>query len=131
MKKSQTLSLDVLIAVMIFIAVIAIFYYISVTPSSKEKKETLKVDALRIASQIDYQGDISLIDKYRNLDVNKVNELYSKDKEQLKNELGLRNKFCIYIVDKDGNILAFQNKTGIGYGDVVINGIPCGEKVNP
>ncbi len=129
-KKAQGLSLDLLIAVLLFLGIIGAFYYISLHKGpTQQEVEELKVDTLKLTTQLDYQGDIGILDEYRNLNIDKVNQLYNKTPEEIRNELGLRGKFCIYITDSQGNVLIFNNKTGVGYSDVVVGGTPCGEEV--
>ena len=125
--RAQSLSVDLLVAVMIFIAVIGIFYYLSIKNSPSKQVDKLQSDALKVTAMLQDPQKFGVVDQYKSIDINKLNQLYASSPENISEELGISSKFCIYIVDSHGHVLMFQNKTGIGYGDVIIGGLPCGE----
>jgi len=129
MKKriGQSLSIDLLIAVMIFLAVIGIFYYLSTRTTPAEDGELLQSEALKLSTKLQDPNELGVIDEYRNLDIDKLEELYEKNASELQRELGLRSRFCIYIIDSNGDILVINNRNGVGFSDISIDGVPCGQ----
>jgi hypothetical protein len=47
---------------------------------------------------------------------------------ELKNTLNVKNEFCIYFEDKNGNLIEIEDGVrSIGSGVIEINGVPCGK----
>ena len=91
MKKSQTWSMDLMIAMVIFIGVIFVFYIILSTNGDNKIRE-LKDDALIVAENINITKNISQIE-----------ELLGEDYSELKRKLRVKNEFCIFLEDEEGN----------------------------
>ena len=61
------------------------------------------------------------------IDEDSLEIIMKKDYAALKNELGLKNDFCIFFYDEDGNPVKIGGKeTGIGSDKLKINGVSCG-----
>ncbi len=126
-RSAQSLSLDLLVAVMIFLSIIVIFYYLSHTKSSVEKSDYLHEQALKVSSLLSSEGIIS---SSREINLSSLEELYSMDPKEIQKLLSINSKFCIYVVDSEGNIIAINNKVGVGYSDINISGFPCGTNLS-
>lgn len=114
MKKSQAWSMDIMIAMVIFIGVIFVFYTILST-NEGDKIVELKDDALVIAENINITKNISLIE-----------ELLREDYSELKKKLRVKNEFCIFIEDEAGNVIYLsQDRPGIGSGKIKISDVEC------
>jgi predicted transcriptional regulator len=115
MKTSQAWSMDIMIAMVIFIGVIFVFYSILST-NGGDKTGELKDDALIIAENINITKNISYIE-----------ELLGEDYSELKKKLRVKNEFCIFIEDEEGNVIYLsQDQPGIGSGKINISDVPCG-----
>lgn len=136
--QGQSWSLDMILAVVVFILIIAVFYSLLSSNKGTTKTDTLQKESNTILSALDsstgLNNSYAVINK-GNIDPQKLQELYSSDYGALKQQLGLRGDFCIYVVDQNGNIITvIANGTelaGFGNGNLSINDIPCGTRVPP
>ena len=65
-----------------------------------------------------------IISKENQIDVDK---LILMNEQEIKEELGIRNKFCI-VFEKDGKLVKIdpeEDILGIGSNDIVVNGVNC------
>ena len=115
MKNSQAWSMDIMIAVVLFIGVIFAFYWIF-SSNQESKEEELKEDATIVLENLNITEDISQID-----------ELLLEDYTVLKRKLRVENEFCLYFEDEDGNLIELGKAVvGKGSSDIELQGIPCG-----
>ncbi|MBA3063919.1 hypothetical protein FP803_00605 [Candidatus Woesearchaeota archaeon] len=124
MKKAQTWSLDVMIAIFIFIVVIIGFFYIIDMSSKPNKAEKLKEEGETVPDILISSGtgenQTAVLEK--KVDEGKIDELVEKSKtkegyENLKKELGIDGEFYIHFEDDDGNIIYINESAGtVGIG---------------
>ena len=127
MKKAQAWSMDVMIAVIFFLIIIGAIIYISFFLSHKEKMDKLKDDADIIYKAFSSEGKIKIIDDSK-INVPDLNNITNKDYESIKEEIGVKNDFCVYFVDDKGNLVYLDesnNNPGIGSSRITINGKAC------
>jgi len=107
--------MDIMIAIVIFIGAIFVFYSIlSADPSDKTNE--LEDEALIVAKNINITNNITLIE-----------ELFEEDYYLLKKKLRVKNEFCIFLEDEDGNIIYItQDHPGMGSDKINISDVPCG-----
>lgn len=130
MKKAQTWSLDVMIAIFIFIVVVIGFFYILDMSSKPNEAEKLKdegetVPDILISSETE-ENQSAIVEK--KVDEGKIDELVNKSQtkegyENLKKELGIEGEFYIHFEDDEGNIIYIneeENIIGIGSDEVKI-----------
>ena len=131
MERGQVWSVDVLLAVVIFISVILIFYTTMVT-RHKPGIDNLGAQAAELKIELEQNNELGFI-KQDEIDEEKLVafvENVTHDYSGIKKKLGIKGEFCIFYEDADGNIIIFSgNKTSIGYPGVYINGTPCGSEV--
>ena len=130
MKKAQTWSLDVMIAIFIFIVVIIGFFYIIDMSSKPNEAEKLKDEGETVPDILISSGtgenQSAVLEK--KVDEIKIDELVEKSQtpegyENLKKELGIEGEFYIHFEDDDGNIIYIDESdgtVGIGSGEVTI-----------
>jgi hypothetical protein len=117
-KKGQSLSFDAITATALFVAllIIAVIYYYNLNQSGIQN--TLSRESVIISQNLlsTTQSQPGLTDA-GTLDDKKLEEiirrlLTSGDSEAeyqaIKVEMGIRDDFCIYIEDEDGNLLMLQ-----------------------
>ncbi len=129
MKKAQTWSLDVMIAVFIFIVVVIGFFYIIDMSSKPDEAEKLKdegetVPDILISSET---GENQSAVMEKKVDEGKIDELVEKIQtkegyENLKKELGIEGEFYIHFEDDDGNIIYInESAETVGIGSDQVN----------
>lgn len=131
--KGQSWSFDLVLAFVVFILIIGILYAL-LSHKKTDRVAELELEAASLTSNLDAQTAINpqlaLIDK-GTIDPVRLDALASKDYESLKQDLGLRGDFCIYLVDYNGNILPINGTVGYGNGNLTINSISCGNALPP
>ncbi len=116
-KKTQTLSFDVLIAVVVFVAAVAfIIYLISQYSGGRANLDALIEDGEVISSQLISPGtepanDLAIVVKNR-LEKEKLAELAALPYEELKAVIGVEGDFCIHFEDEDGNLVDIDERPG-------------------
>jgi len=127
--RAQAWSMDITLAVIIFIASFFVIYAIATNRTSTSTEE-LTQEAERISKEAASENSSLSIVESNQLDQIKVEDLIGQDYEEIKKKLRIENEFCIYIEDKDGNLIYLnqsetENITGIGSPDITIGGNPC------
>ncbi|MFH0867722.1 MAG: hypothetical protein V1831_00240 [Candidatus Woesearchaeota archaeon] len=126
MKKSQTWSMDIMIAIVIFMGTIFIFYSI-LNNNPDDKTRELQEDASRVLKNIASEdSDVGIIE---GVEVNKtrLEELLGEDYSEIKKKLRVKNEFCLFLEDENGNIIYLTpEQAGVGSEKINISGIPCG-----
>jgi hypothetical protein len=113
--QGQSWSLDIILAFVIFVLIIGIFYAL-LGNNKKDKTNDLTLESSTITNNLDSanangqsNNPLTIINK-GNIDNDKAIELYTAtDYEDLKKQLGIKGEFCIYIVDQEG---VYQNISG-------------------
>ena len=128
----QSWSLDVILAFVIFMLIVGIFYTL-LTDNKKTKIQNIQLEASTLSGALDKSSGIdSNLAVIENgvVDSEKLRSLYTNDYSALKNKFGIMGDFCIYIVDQYGNLVAINTSTGLkngfGNGNLTINDRPCG-----
>jgi len=102
--QGQSWSLDIILAFVIFVLIIGIFYAL-LSNNKKDDTNDLTLESGTVINNLDSANGqnttLTIIDK-GNLDRNKAEILYASDYETLKKQLGIKGEFCIYIVDQEG-----------------------------
>ncbi|MEM4637841.1 MAG: hypothetical protein QXK76_02320 [Candidatus Woesearchaeota archaeon] len=128
----QSWSLDIILAIVIFMLIIGIFYAL-LNNNKKSNIYDIQIEANIIANSLDSgsgtQSDLTIINNGI-IDNTKLEELYGKSYDEIKKKFGLKGDFCIYIVDQYGNIISVNSggklKNAFGSQDLKINDLPCG-----
>ena len=126
MMKSQAWSLDIMLAVVVFIGT-ALFFYSILSQSQSTKVKDLENEATNVLGNIETQNSTASMIDDNELNITKLEGLLGKNYSEIKNKLRLKNDFCIYFEDKQGNIIYInQTHTGIGSVTINISSTPCG-----
>ena len=133
MKNGQTWSIDLIVGVIIFMMIIAVFYAF-LTAKSDKGLEGLKDDARVVNSKVSNTDDLA-VNLINQGDINetKYQELCQYDYESIKALLGVENDFCIYL-EENNAVIPCTNKdgkqqAGIGNGkDIILyDNVACGQ----
>ena len=130
--QGQSWSLDIILAFVIFVLIIGIFYTLLNT-NRGVKTEHLQLEANTVANTLDastgLNSTFSIMQK-GTIDSQRLTLLYNTTYNTLKTQLGIQGDFCIYIVDQYGNLITVNTSkgelNGYGNGNLSINGVPCG-----
>ncbi len=126
-KKSQNWAVDVMIGAGIFILGLVLFFYIVEQKSSKDKvgdllQEVEKMSNVMVASEVNLNNPCAFIVGNK-IDKARLQQC-SKDYNYSKILFGIKNDYCVYFVDIEGNLVnisGITNKQGIGLGSIEIN----------
>ncbi len=106
-------------------------FLVFLTPDRK-KQLAIEAESMSETATNPY-ANISFV-KGDRIDKEKLKQVANLSYEEIKQEFGVQNEFCMYIVDQDGNLIPItlddnRSLVGIGRGEARINGIPCGENI--
>jgi len=118
MKRAQTWSLDVMVAVGIFIVVVITFFYIINQTPKTSKTEELTTEGETIPDiLISSETGENLSTVVENIVLEeKLDELANKNYDDLKKELGIKGDFYIHFEDEHGNIIYIDDEGKVGMG---------------
>ena len=122
---SQAFSMDIMLAVIIFIGTVLFFYAILNTTQSS-KADELQNDASKVLTDLLSGNPGVKITDGNIINATKLEELLG-NYSGVKGKLQVKNDFCIYFEDEDGNVIYINSTyTGIGSGIINVSNIPCG-----
>jgi hypothetical protein len=133
MERGQVWSVDVLLAVVIFVSVILIFY---VTMSSRQKPDIkeLQAESSSLKLELEKNNELSFIlnDQVDELKFQAFMDDVSTNYTAVKQKLGVKGDFCIFYEDAEGNIIPIGNNllVGVGNGNISIGIDPCGQAIS-
>ena len=102
-----------LVLIVVVLAIVVSFY--------DSKNNSGSIEAEKITSLVLDSHDISFASN-GTIDANKLKEMQGMDYNKLKNFLKVKNDFCIYIEDGNGNLLLAK-----GYSKMSEDGLYCKE----
>ena len=118
MERAQAWSMDIMVAIVVFLGVIFVFYSI-ISDKQESKAKDLQDDVSKVLKNLNITQNISQID-----------ELLNEDYQQLKRKIRVKNEFCIFFEDENGNIIYVNpndpTQVGIGSEKINISDVPCG-----
>jgi hypothetical protein len=137
MERAQVWSVDVLLAVVIFVSVILVFY-VTMSKPIKPGMTSLETNAGDLKVELEKNYELGFINK-DNIDEQKFLAFLGNSTNNftgLKKKLGISGNFCIFFEDSDGNIIiisdeaqGISNFTGIGSNETCISGYYCGTTI--
>ncbi len=122
----QTWSIDIIIAVIIFVLIISVFYAI-LSSRSESTVTDLRAESQTVSAKLRDESVNSatgiMVDGV--IQEDKLKELCQLSYEEVKRKLGIEDEFCIYIEDQEGNIVPIPcggtEKAGIGSDNINIS----------
>jgi hypothetical protein len=128
MKRSQVGSFDIMIAVVIFIGTIFVVYS-AFANSPKSNVKDLESEASIVLENVASQNpELGLIEGTE-ISEAKLQQLLGEDYELIKQQMRVKNDFCIFLEDQDGSLVYLSQGTpGIGSNKIKIglNEESCG-----
>ena len=125
-KYSQAWSIDVMLAIVVFITTIFLFF-VFLNPTQKSNVGELRDEASIVLKYIESDdSDLGIVDGTI-VNETKLQELLGKDYQAIKKSLRIKNDFCIFFEDENGNIIYIDaTHTGVGSDTITVSNIPCG-----
>ena len=123
--------MDVLIATFVFIIIFILFFGILHNISESERDKRVKEEGEMLAEVVTVNSQIGFV-KANKLDTGRLQNVKNMNYSDIKRGLDLRNDFCIYFEDENGELITIKDEDGtpitgsIGSADAKIGGIPCG-----
>tara|TARA_B100000315_G_scaffold25988_1_gene22333 strand:+ start:961 stop:1467 length:507 start_codon:yes stop_codon:yes gene_type:complete len=129
MKKSQAWSLDIMVAIVIFIGTIFVFYSIFTNNPGSEAKKLEKDASIVLENIASEDPDLGIVDGIE-VDVVKLQELLGEQYSEIKDKIRTDSDFCIFLEDEKGDVIYISGEPGIGSGNVKISGEGCNPDCN-
>ena len=117
-----------IIAVLIFILMFSVLYTV-LNQEDRVDLVELQVQANNAAAKLTSgsSGDCNFIEG-QTINVEKLENCFNiEDINEIRDQLGIDTKFCIYLEDKEGRVIYINDKPGIGDNELLIGPTPCGE----
>ena len=133
-KKSQSWSVDIILAVIVFMVAFFVFYAM-LESNPKTKVSDLKEEASIVIEQVaDDESPLKAVDKGQ-INKDELNKLKNFPYDDLKRRLRTEGDFCIYIEDENGNLVKIGGTKSVGSPDIKIKDkigneiqeIPCSQ----
>lgn len=126
-QKAQSWSVDIMMAVVLFIGAFMLFY-LFIYGDSGDNAAQLSKEASVIISQVSSdESPVKVVDG-NELNASKISQLRNMSYDELKRSLRAENDFCIYFEDENGNIVQINDSyNGVGSPDINVSGTPCGQ----
>jgi hypothetical protein len=125
-RQSQSWSVDIMLAVVIFMGAFMLFYAFTSGDSAADA-ELLKKDGSAIIRQVSSEDSPVRIVDNNAINASRIEEISAISYEELKARLRAEKDFCIFIEDEDGKMVIINNSfKAIGSSKINLSGIPCG-----
>ena len=122
--KSQAFSMDLMIAVVIFIGTIFVFYSV-LSDRLSSKTDELEDEALVVLENIaSGDSEVRIIDGIK-INETKLEELLGMEYSDIKKKIRIKNEFCFFLEDANGDVIYILNKPGVGSDKINISDVPC------
>ena len=124
MKTSQAVSMDVMLAIVIFVGTIFAIY--AIFGSNQKDAKELEQDAARVLKSVSSDDpDVGIVDGIE-VDEAKLEQLLGEDYAVIKEQMRADKDFCIFLEDENGDVIYISpGQAGIGSSKIKISDIPC------
>lgn len=128
MSKGQSWSIDIALAVIVFIGGFFMFYLILYS-SPNEKAKSLKEEAATVIKQVAAEDAQLNVISMNEVNISKINKLKNINYDELKRMFRIEGDFCLYFEDDKGNLVLINNSyRGVGSALINLSGVPCSQK---
>lgn len=126
-KNAQAWSIDMIIAVVIFVMMIGVLYAV-MNRENRVDLIDLQVEANNAAAKLKdpSAGDCNFIIN-NVINQTKMERCFQKDPNEVRKLLGLDDNFCIFIEDREGRVIYVSGRSGVGDDELIVGATPCGE----
>lgn len=129
-RKSQVMSLDVMISVGLFLLAAIMLYYFVGMGSDSQINDLVFDEAKRIPDLLSSPRDDSLsFIVGGKIDNDKLKDFISSDYNNTRQSLGITSDFCLYLEDEEGYIVNLsEGIISYGSGKSTVGGKQCGQE---
>ena len=132
-RKGQTYSMDIIIGVVIFMLLITVFLSLLLLNSDRDDDLRRQVEVLFLS--LDEAGTTESSVRIFNgnqVNMSQIENLFQRDYGEVKQELGIRDDFCIVFVDSSGGLIGVnvggEIKHSFGHDSIFVSeNIRCGD----
>ena len=126
--KGQSWSIDIALAVVIFIGAFFAFYGLLYS-NPNEKTKALKDEAATVIKQVASEDAKLNVINMNEVNISKINQLKNISYDELKSMLRIEGDICLYFEDDKGNIILInESYRGVGSSIINLSGVPCSQK---
>lgn len=134
MKRGQSWSMDLVIAVVIF-GFIAVIFYSLILIQQKPSVDQLQQIAQNINSKLEQPvSNCGPIIQNQVVTPEQLQCLYNKSYAEIQSELAVPSNFCIYVQDSQGRVYPVNvngvTKYGVGDPELKLADVGCGDPVS-
>ena len=117
--------MDVMLAIVIFVGTIFVFYAIF-SADQKGASEELEKDASKVLKSVSSEDpNVGIMDGIE-VDEAKLEQLLGKDYNIIKEQIRADKDFCIFLEDENGKVIYISpGQPGIGSSKIRISDVPC------
>ncbi|TAL56726.1 MAG: hypothetical protein EPN86_02555 [Nanoarchaeota archaeon] len=134
MRKGQIISIDLVIAIVIFVTIIVGFFYVIQIFSQRDQTAALKQQVENLPSSLQENSSKVAFIEGNEINIQRLIQFARMNYSEIQNELGITSDFCVYIEDEKGNIIPIDGKAGVGSDKVQIGNsssiYKCGQKIS-
>ena len=124
MKTSQAWSIDIMIAIVVFIGTIFVFYSIIGSKQDSKPEDLQREASIVLENVVSEDSDVGIMDGSV-VNETKLQQLLGKDYDTIKEKMRVGSEFCIFLEDENGNVIYISGEPGIGSNKINISDIPC------
>lgn len=127
--KAQSWSMDLALALVIFLIAFLVFYFL-INENPSAKANTLKEEASTVVKQLSADDSTFKVVTDKDVNISRLVELKNNyTYSELKRYLRIEGDFCIYFEDDKGFIVLINDTyRAIGAPSISLGGIPCSQK---
>jgi hypothetical protein len=125
-KRAQSWSFDIALAVVIFILTTITFLSFSNSDEGR-KLSVVQSESHYLIEHAKTENSPLQIVVNQEVSQQKLQQFASADYQELKKLAGVKNDFCIYFEDEEGNVVPIEGNKGIGASTINVSGTPCTE----
>ena len=135
--KAQIISIDVMLALALFLGIIMFFMSFGADFLIPEKDEGLNEAAEGVLKNaVNYNNNSGPLVYESVVDQTALNSLIEEEYEVLKKKWRAKSDFCLYLEDGEGNLMNMKNASSqslvysVGSDNLMVSGIPCGSSLD-
>jgi biopolymer transport protein ExbD len=128
MGKGQVWSIDILLAVVIFVSVILIFY-VTMVPRQKPQMKDLEAESGALKLELEKNNEFGFLvdDEVNDAKLQAFIDNATANYSALKKKMGVKGEFCLFYEDSEGNVVPIgsNNLVGVGNSSIIVAGDNC------
>ena len=117
--------MDIMIALVVFIVTVFVFYSIMEGKQDGKTEELQDEASIVLDNIVSEDSNVGILDGTE-IDETKLQQLLGEDYETIKEKIRVKNDFCIFLEDENGDVIYISpNQPGVGSPKIKISGDPC------